>query len=239
MNSSSKGSQHGYHNLKSITETNPSEWIETSVKLTTERLDIDGHPVMQIWETPFMNKLAEVAASRGGRVLEVGFGLGISANSIQQQPLNEHIILEANTEVFKTLQTFKNSAPHKVSAIGPNLWQNSLPTIENNSIDGILYDTYPLVKEEQHTHQFDFIKAAYPKLKSGGILTYCNLTSLGVLRPQYQSWEELFKETQLPYLLKCGFQSQDISFETFPVTPDKKCEYYMIDTALVPICTKA
>lgn len=186
-----------------------------------------------------MNKLAEIATSRSGRVMEVGFGLGISASAIQKHSINEHIILEANSDVFKSLQFFQKRAHQKVTVVGPELWQNSLPTIEDQSIDGTLYDTYPLVKEEQHTHQFDFIKAAYPKLKSGGVLTYCNLTSLGVLRSQYSSWKELFQDTQLPYLLECGFSREDISFETFPVTPDKECEYYQVDTALVPICIKS
>ena len=85
--------------------------------------------------------------------------------------------------------------------MGPALWQDSVSKIEDNSIDGILYDTYPLNKEEQHIHQFEFIKEAYRMLKPGGILTYCNLTSLGVLKSQYEKWEglcALFLFTELP-----------------------------------------
>ena len=58
-----------------------------------EMLIIDGHPVMEQWEKPYMFKLGEVATRNGGCVLEVGFGLGLSATSIQVQIFIWHQIL--------------------------------------------------------------------------------------------------------------------------------------------------
>ena len=98
-----------------------------------------------------------------------------------------------------------------------------------NFVVGILYDTYPLNKEEQHIHQFDFIRRAFKKLKpgisflrfqthnfidfrlfcikilnlvlkskfSGAILTYCNLTSIGVLKGEHGDWKDLWEKTQV------------------------------------------
>lgn len=231
--------QHGYHDIKSCEVANPQDWKSEKAVTDHDRLDINGHPVMQRWETPYMAELAKVATSQGGRVLEVGYGLGISANAIQHSSIEEHIILEANAEVFQKLERFKANSQLLVTIVGPALWQDSLETIRDGSIDGILYDTYPLAAEEQHTHQFDFIAKAFKKMRPGGILTYCNLTSLGVLHPQYSSWEELFQKTQLPYLLKCGFKASDIDYKIVPATPPADCEYYQVRTALVPICKKS
>eukprot|EP00941_MAST-03F_sp_MAST-3F-sp1_P003676 g3676.t1 len=232
----SKQSHGGYHGLK--VGAKKEAWVTEAAHLDQERLDIDGHPVMQRWETTYMDELARVACSNGGTVLEVGFGMGISANAVQQHSIDKHVILEANADVFKTLCTFAKSSQRKVIPVGPGLWQDTLPGIARESVDGVLYDTYPLTKEEQHTHQFEFVKAVYDKMKAGGILTYCNLTSLGVLRNQYSSWEELFETTQLPHLERCGFSAAHIEFHTFPTAPTPNCEYYAHDTALVPVCRK-
>jgi len=75
-------------------------------------------------------------------------------------------------------------------------------------------------------------------MKSGAVLTYCNLTSTGVLKGRYENWSKLFEETQLPYLLECGWRQDEISFETAPTIPDIGCEYYSHDSALVPVLKK-
>lgn len=227
----------GYEGLRSRKEK--SEWTTIQEEFDGDRLDIDGHPVMQSWEKPYMASLASVAVSNGGRVLEVGFGLGLSADVIQSNEIvTEHIILEANTNVFARLQKYAQTSKRPVTPIGPALWQDSLESIADESLDGVLYDTYPLNKEEQHVHQFEFLKRIRRKMKRGAILTYCNLTSIGVLKGRYEDWSELFDETQLPHLLECGWKREEISFETAPTNPDDDCEYYSHDSALVPILKK-
>eukprot|EP00548_Thalassiothrix_antarctica_P013169 CAMPEP_0194169460 /NCGR_PEP_ID=MMETSP0154-20130528/4122_1 /TAXON_ID=1049557 /ORGANISM="Thalassiothrix antarctica, Strain L6-D1" /LENGTH=605 /DNA_ID=CAMNT_0038880849 /DNA_START=42 /DNA_END=1859 /DNA_ORIENTATION=- len=110
----------GYDGLKS--RANKSEWTTITEEFDGDRLDIDGHPVMQRWEEPYMAAPAKVAASNGGRVLEVGFWLGLSADAIQSyDTVDEHIVLEANANVFARLEAYAEKSQRPVTPIGPAL----------------------------------------------------------------------------------------------------------------------
>lgn len=197
-----------------------------------EVLVIDGHPVMEQWEKPYMEKLAEVATSKGGKVLEVGFGLGLSATAVQRYDIEEHIIIEANAGVIERGKEWAKTQPHKVTFLH-GLWQDKVAELPDGALDGVLYDTYPLNKEEQHTHQFDFIGKIKNKIKPGGVLTYCNLTSIGVLKGEHKEWEDLWVKTQVPHIEKIGFPKY--SYTTFDITAPASCDYYAGHTAaLVP-----
>lgn len=124
------------------------------------------------------------------------------------------------------------------------LWQDVVKTLPDSEYDGVLYDTFPNNKEHQHTHQFEFIEQARRILKPGGVMTYCNLTSIGVLRPRYSAegrsdedaWKLMFEETQRPHLNKIGWRDEEIrQFKIFSgLKPPPSCAYYQHDSMLVP-----
>ena len=85
---------------------NPSdkEWKEKKLNHYDNKILFDNnndHYVMGDWEDPVMKAHAEITCRNGGHILEVGFGMGISANYIQEQDIKSHTIIELNDEVYK------------------------------------------------------------------------------------------------------------------------------------------
>jgi guanidinoacetate N-methyltransferase len=218
-----------------VSGTDKARWSSKPAQLDEESLRIEGHPVMEAWEQPYMAALAAAVAFPGARILEVGFGLGLASRAIQSHRPVEHVIIEANGDVYQRLVAFAASAASKVTP-RQGLWEAVVPTLESASFDGILYDTYPLSAEEQHVHQFAFVREAMRLLKPGGKLTYCNLTSTGLLKESFATWDALFEETQRPRLKEAGVREDEIAgYSLFPVSPPATCEYFRHDRALVPV----
>jgi guanidinoacetate N-methyltransferase len=176
---------------------------------------------MEDWEAGYMRELAKMATSNGGVVLEVGFGLGLSATYIQAQPFDKHLIIVANQEVFSQLQEFANRAKQPVEALF-GFWQEVLPTIAAESLDRILFDTYPISKDDfNYTPAVHFFQTAYRVLKPGGVFTYF-------------SYEvDDFSKPHLEKLSNAGFRQ--IEKRVVPVRPPKECEYWGYQTILAPI----
>ena len=59
--------------------------------------------VMMEWEKPYMEAMVE-KLNPSGDVLEIGFGMGYSANAIQKFDINSHTIIEADENVLKKLK---------------------------------------------------------------------------------------------------------------------------------------
>jgi len=206
---------------------NRKEWATEPAVYDKHTLRIAGHPVMEDWELGYMQDLAKVATSRGGKILELGYGLGLSAAAIQSHNIESHYVIECNTDVIK--KAFENSR----SAIEKNrfhilsgFWQDVTPLIMDETFDGILFDTYPLTEEEIHKNHFWFFKEAHRLLKPGGILTY------------YSDESREFSQQHILKLTEAGFKKENIKFETCNVNPPKDCEYWQEKTIIIPIIKK-
>jgi len=199
------------------------KWQKAKAVFTDHTLKIEGHPVMEDWEDAYMKELSKVVCSNGGDILELGFGMGISAMYIQNHKVSSHTIIEANEDVYKKLIYFSFGTSEKIRPIF-GFWQDVVKFIPDESFDGILFDTYPISKSEIHKNHFPFFKEAFRLLKDGGVLTY------------YSDEIDSFSNEHKECLKKAGFT--DIKSFICRVNPPNDCKYWQSDKILVPIVFK-
>lgn len=200
----------------------PEQWKQAKAEFSEHELRILGEPVMEDWEEPYMRVLAEIATSGGGVVLEVGYGMGISARFIQTAHIQKHIIIEANHEVADAANAWAKTCAIETKVI-EGLWQDAIVQIPNDSIDGILFDSYPLTEKELYQNHFDFFPHAFARLKKGGVLTY------------YSDEIQWFSDIHLKRLALAGFDAGNIGGSVVPVNPPEHCEYWKARAILAPI----
>ncbi|GAB2846046.1 hypothetical protein GCM10027074_11160 [Streptomyces deserti] len=140
------------------------------------QLLIAGQQVMQSWERPLMAELSRLAASSHGHVLEVGFGMGISASILQDEGVASHTIIEANPEVARAARAWADRRPTRTHVV-EGRWQDVIDSL--GTFDGILFDTYPADEREYEQYVVrdaayveHFLPAAADHLGPGGTLSY-------------------------------------------------------------------
>lgn len=210
-------------NRAEIGFSHPEAWREAPAYFDGHTLTIEGHPVMEDWETEYMRELAGIACAQGGTVLEVGFGMGISARFIQTSDIREHLIIEANRQVHECASAFAKTGRVRTRALF-GMWETITPLLQAGSVTGILFDTYPLSEDEVHRNHFRFFAEAYRLLTPGGILTY------------YSDEIEDFSTEHRDALQSAGFRN--IQKRICHVRPPASCLYWQSPTIVAPIITR-
>ena len=142
-----------------------------------EELIINDQQVMQSWEAPYMREMAQIVSQTKGDVLEIGFGMGISATFIQEFGVKSHTIIECNDGVIDFFNEWKRQYPNKNITLIKGKWQEVID--KTSKFDGIFFDSYPLSEEEYAQYVIEdvtfaqhFFEVASKHLHSGGIFTY-------------------------------------------------------------------
>jgi guanidinoacetate N-methyltransferase len=149
---------------------------EISLDDRTQKILSDDE-IMEEWQIPLMQAMAEVVTESHGNILEIGFGCGVSATMIQEQQVLSHTIIECNNSVVERFFEWKELFKDKKINLVHGLWQDTIDDL--GLFDGIFFHTYPLNEEEymknvhgRATFAEHFFETAGEHLRPGGVFTY-------------------------------------------------------------------
>jgi SAM-dependent methyltransferase len=204
-------------------------WERSSATETPQDLIIEGQQVMQRWEAPLMRAMAAAVTAARGHVLEVGFGMGISATMIQEMGTAAHTIVECHDEMFAAAERFRTRWTGRDIRLLKGRWQDALADA-SEEYDAIFFDTYPTSESEflatvieSTTFAEHFFETAARLLRPGGVFTYYSneIDSLGRTHQR---------------LLLDRFSSVTLSI-TRGLSPPPDCHYWWSDSmAVVRAC---
>lgn len=204
-----------------------SDWAKAPAVYSQRGLRILGHPVMEWWELEYMDHLARIVTHNGGDILEIGYGLGLSAQAIQKRRIKTHYVIECHPEIVRRcLDENADAIAESRLHVLLGFWEDLAPLLKSESFDGILFDTYPLTENEIHCNHFPFFREAYRLLKRGGILTYWSDEAVS------------FRSDHLARLRRAGFKTKNIHHKIVGVHPPTDCEYWREQSLLVPMVRK-
>ena len=110
-----------------------------SDKITTKMEEFGDEDViiMMDWEHPVMSASAAYITEGGGDILEIGFGMGISANYIQSHSISSHTIIEPHPQMVQKAVEWSNGKSN-ITIISQS-WADVTGSL--GTYDGIFYDT--------------------------------------------------------------------------------------------------
>ena len=196
-------------------------WKNQPVNFTPLGLDVGTEQVMQYWERPLMRQLARYATRRGGRVLEIGFGLGISADYIMEFGCEAYWVVEPHPAIAARARDWGRRQTVPITVV-EDFWQNAIDAL--GKFDGILFDTYPVDSDAAANSYRSFLPVGHKVLCADGYLTY------------FSEETRAFSPAHLALILD-HFNSVEFAVvEDLQVPPD--CRYWKHDHMVVPCLSR-
>lgn len=190
--------------------------------------------VMSDFQKPYMKALAKNATMHGGKILNIGFGLGIVDTYIEElrstREITEHHIVELNEHVFTMAEEWREKQPNKEQIfLHLGNWEVVLLDLQKKEyvFDGVVYDAYPLEIDEicrdSVSFLYSLIKFKLVKEYSGIITFY--LDTIDGMSEKFQS-----------YLQALGVN--EIQVKKINVSlPDREREHWDTPYFLAPLLT--
>jgi protein arginine N-methyltransferase 2 len=140
---------------------------ESKIYFTDATSPTGRKEVMMDWEAPIMYASAQYVAENGGNILEIGYGMGISAGYIQTFSPRSHTIVEIHPEIANKAN--KWGARRGGVTILQGDWYSLTKEIGGlGPYDGIFYDAYA---DENIKHLVSFCASI---INPGGRFTLWN-----------------------------------------------------------------
>lgn len=174
--------------------------------------DSGKYQVMMEWEKDYMIELINKLKPTG-KVLEIGFGFGYSANAIIQNDITDYTIIECSPEVWKRIEQFKKDNPNKKINLIKGRWEDVLYTSEK--YDTIFFDDYSY--ENDLTRFDNFLKKVVK-----------NHTNIGSRIGVYSTNPQVSNK----------FECLSLECEKYNVDIPKDCNYASGKCMYIPIYTK-
>ena len=144
------------------------KYIDQTLTFELDRICYIEHDtefqVMMTWEDSIMKASADYICKGGGDILEIGFGMGISAGYIQANSISSHTIIENHPQVIEKAKAWAEDKPNVTIVEGD--WYDVRDSL--STYDGIFYDTWA-------DDNLDDFTSVLPNLtKSGTRVTWWN-----------------------------------------------------------------
>uniref|UniRef100_A0A0D9VZB2 Protein arginine N-methyltransferase 2 n=1 Tax=Leersia perrieri TaxID=77586 RepID=A0A0D9VZB2_9ORYZ len=224
--------QAGSENPSSERGAAAESYLDSRVSFSEERvMDAESKAVMMEWERPLMEAHARAVCSAGGggKVLNVGFGMGLVDTAIQRYEPEEHTIVEAHPEVYARMLKLGWGEKRNVNVVFGR-WQDVLPQL--GSYDGIFFDTYGEYYEDMR----EFHQHLPKLLKPGGIYSYFN-----GLCGDNAFFHVVYCQLVALELANLGYSTQFIPLPVKDCLSEEiwegvKQKYWQLDTYHLPVC---
>jgi predicted O-methyltransferase YrrM len=133
--------------------------------------------VMMEWERSLMSASAAYATQNGGDILEIGFGMGISAGYIQSHSIDSHTIYENHPDIIPKALAWAEGKSNVTIVTGS--WYDAFHTRYKSTngtdwtntfgtFDGLFMDTYGDINANKFSGSLKHM------MKSGGVATWWN-----------------------------------------------------------------
>lgn len=210
-------------------EGNIDQYLEADLaydKHTLKTSKNDG--VMMDWETPIMQRSAEVITKPGSTVLNIGFGMGIIDGFIQELKPEKHYIIEAHPGVLQRMRDDGWFQKENVIIL-EGTWKTILPKLIEGNVhfDGIYYDTF----SEHYRDMLILFDYVVGLLNFEGTFSFFN--GLGADRQVcYDVYKRVCQFNLKDYGLNLEFENMDVKL---PDWKNVKFGYFKLNEYALPI----